>query len=76
VKIYSENGQIRVPTAYDISGSANFANKGGLIFTVHRHGEEGRAIRAQHGVEPEVVTEAMRASAMRLRRATVDDDHD
>jgi twinkle protein len=36
VKLYSENGQILVPTAYDISGSANWANKGDMIFTVHR----------------------------------------
>ena len=36
VKIYSEDGVVRAPTAYDISGSANFANKGDMIFTVHR----------------------------------------
>ena len=35
-----------------------------------------RAVPAEHGVDPKVVTEAMRASAKRLRRATVDGIHD
>jgi twinkle protein len=35
-KMYSENGKIPVPTLYDISGSANWANKADLGIVVHR----------------------------------------
>ncbi len=36
------NGKIPVPTLYDISGSANFANKADLGIVVHRDWREGR----------------------------------
>jgi hypothetical protein len=35
-----------------------------------------RAVPAENGVEPKVVTEAMRTSAKQLRRTTVADSHD
>jgi twinkle protein len=35
-KMYSDNGKVPVPTLYDISGSANWANKADLGLVVHR----------------------------------------
>ena len=35
-KMYAENGKVPVPTLYDISGSANWANKADLGIVVHR----------------------------------------
>jgi twinkle protein len=35
-KMHRENGNIPVPTLYDISGSANFANKADIGLVVHR----------------------------------------
>jgi len=35
-KMYAENGKVPVPSLYDISGSANWANKADLGIVVHR----------------------------------------
>jgi twinkle protein len=39
-KLHRENGKLPVPTLYDISGSANWANKADIGLVVHRNPEE------------------------------------
>ena len=38
-KLHRENGSLPVPTLYDISGSANWANKADIGIVIHRNPE-------------------------------------